>query len=149
MTKLRELLGQGAVRTSLVRDACEVLDQEVADKGGISGMAIKAAYSVVKGIKPGFITEAVDALLDDFLDTLDPLRATAEAQGVPLGDFFKRDPDQVAERLLAITDARVTKADRPVIKKTYEKLRPGAKKHVESAVPRLATLVAKHLPTAG
>jgi hypothetical protein len=146
MTKLRDMLGAAATRPALVQDACEVLDQEVADKGGISGMAIKAAYSVVKGVKPGFIPEVVNGLLDDFLDTLDPLRAQAETQGVPVGDYFKRDPDQVAERLLAITDARVAKADRGVVSKTYEKLRPGAKKHVEAAVPRLAQLVAKHLP---
>jgi hypothetical protein len=100
---------------------------------------------VVKGIKAGFIPDVVNALLDDFLDTLDPLRVKAEEQGVPVGDYFRRDPDQVAERLLAITDSRVQKAERPVIKKTYEKLRPSAKKHVETAVPRIAELVAKHL----
>jgi hypothetical protein len=145
MTKLRELLGGSGTRPQLIKDACEVLDQEVADKGGISGMAIKAAYGVVKGIKAGFIPDVIDALMDDFLDALDPLREKAEQQGVPLGDYFRRDPDQVAERLLAITDARVVKAERAVIKKTYEKLRPSAKKHVESAIPRLAELVAKHL----
>jgi hypothetical protein len=146
MTKLRELLGGSAIRPQLVKDACEVLDQEVADKGGLSGMAIKGAYSVVKGIKSGFIPDVVDALLDDFLDALDPLREKAEQQGVPLGDYFRRDPDQVAERLLAITDARAEKAERAVVKKTYEKLRPTAKKNVEASVPRLAGLVMKHLP---
>jgi hypothetical protein len=145
MTKLRELLGGSSIRPQLIKDAWEVLDQEVADKSGLSGMAIKTAYSVVKGIKAGFIPDVVNALLDDFLDTLDPLRAKAEEQGVPVGDYFRRDPDQVAERLLAITDARVEKAERPVIKKTYEKLRPSAKKHVETAVPRIAELVSKYL----
>lgn len=145
MTKLRELLGGPTTRPQLITDACDVLDQEVSDKGGISGMAIKAAYSVVKGVKSGFVRDVIDALLDDFLDALDPLRDKAEQQGVPVGDYFRRDPDQVAERLLDITDKRVLRAERQVIKKTYEKLRPSAKKHVEAAVPRLAELVTKHL----
>ena len=31
-----------------------------------------------------------------------------------------------------------------MLKSTYEKLRPSAKKHVEAAVPRLARVVEKH-----
>src|SRR5690606_29981511 len=107
---------------------------------------VKAAYSVVKGIKAGFIREVIDALLDDFLDALDPLRTQAQERGVPLGDHFKRDPDQVAENLLSVTDARVEHAERKLIKKTYGKLRPGAKKHVVASVPRLAQMLERHLP---
>ena len=51
MTSLRERLGEGEGRKRLINDACQVLDQEVADKGGLSGLAIKGAYTVVKGIK--------------------------------------------------------------------------------------------------
>jgi hypothetical protein len=65
-----------------------------------------------------------------------------------VGDYFRRDPDQVAEKLLGITDARAQNVQRPVIKKTYEKLRPTAKKHVASSVPRLAQLLDKHLTKA-
>ncbi len=146
MTTLRELLGAAQTRPAVIDDACNVLDQEVADKGGLSGVAVKTAYKVVKGIKAGFIREVVDALLDDFLDALDPLREKAEAEGVPLGDYFRRDPDQVAEKLLAVTDQRAERAQRAVVKKTYEKLRPSAKKHVTASVPRLAEMVGRHLP---
>ncbi len=146
MTTLRELLGAAQTRPAVIDDACNVLDQEVADKGGLSGAAVKTAYKVVKGIKAGFIREVVDALLDDFLDALDPLREKAEAEGVPLGDYFRRDPDQVAEKLLAVTDQRAERAQRAVVKKTYEKLRPSAKKHVTASVPRLAEMVGRHLP---
>ncbi len=146
MTQLKQLLGGAEKRPALIDDACGVLDHEVADKSGLSGAAVKAAYSVVKGIKAGFIREVIDALLDDFLDALDPLRAEAEQQGVALSDYLRRDPDQVAEKLLGVTDARVEHAERKVIKKTYSKLRPGAKKHVEASVPRLAQMLERHLP---
>ena len=68
MQPLREQLGTGDKRRKVVEDACLVLDQEVADKSGLTGIAIKTAYKVVKGIRPGFIPEVVDSLLDEFLD---------------------------------------------------------------------------------
>lgn len=148
MTTLRELLGGEPTRTAVVDDACQVLDQEVADKSGLSGAAVKAAYGVVKGIKAGFIREVVDALLDDFLDALEPLRAQADQQNTPFGDYLRRDPDLVAEKLLAVTDRRAEQAQRAVVKKTYQRLRPSAKKHVTAAVPRLAQMVSRHLPSA-
>ncbi|HOU93028.1 MAG TPA: hypothetical protein PLU22_18365, partial [Polyangiaceae bacterium] len=70
MPTLRERLSTGNKRTAVIDDALRVLDAEVADKSGISGMAIKAAFGMVKSVKPGFIREVVDHLLDDFVDAL-------------------------------------------------------------------------------
>jgi hypothetical protein len=145
VTTLRERLGQGDARKALIVDACSVLDQEVADKGGLGGVAIRGAYAIVKGIKPGFIGEAVDTLLDEFLDALEPTYAEALAQGVPPGKHLSGNADRVAETLLAITDERVQGSSRNVIKKTYEKLRPTAKKHVVAAAPRLGQMLDRHV----
>jgi hypothetical protein len=144
VTNLKERLGQGETRKNVVRDACDVLDQEVADKGGLSGIAIKGAYSIVKGIKPGFIAEAVDALLDDFLDALEPVVQEAEQKGQSPGKYLAANGERVAEKLLAITDQRVQGSNRAVIRKTYEKLRPTAIKHVAAAAPRVGQLLDKH-----
>ena len=46
--------------------------------------------------------------------------------------------------MLAVTDAQAGRAQRAVIKSTYEKLRPSAKKQVEAAVPRLGALLDRH-----
>ncbi|MEN9579005.1 MAG: hypothetical protein RJA70_2014 [Pseudomonadota bacterium] len=145
MTTLREALGSGDIRKAVIKDACQVLDQEVSDKSGLTGMAVKAAFAVVKGVKAGFIPEVVDALLNDFLDALEPLHAAAISAGMPPGRFLKDDPGRAAEALLAVTDRRAMRAERGVVAKTYEKLRPAAKKHVESAMPRLAEMLARHL----
>lgn len=141
MPALKETLGAPPARERIVADACQVLDQEVADKGGLSGAAIKAAYAVVKGIKPGFIRDAVDNLLDDFLDALDPIVQQATSSGTPPGQHLVQQSGPAADALLAITDARVARADRAVIQKTYERLRPTAKKHVESAMPRVGAML--------
>ena len=144
MPTLTDILGSGPKRQQVVDDACRVLDDEVADKGGISGLAIKAAFGVVKGVKPGFVREVVDALLDDFLKCLDPLYQEAVSRGVKPGAHLQANAGRVADALLAVTDGKAARAQRPMIKSTYEKLRPTAKKHVEAAAPRLAGLLDRH-----
>ena len=147
MSSLKERLGQPPQRKSVVVNACEVLDQEVADKSGLSGIAIKGAYGIVKGIKPGFVPEIVDGLLDDFLDALDPIYQEAVQRNVPPGKHLAANGDRAADALLAITDARAARSTRAVIQKTYEKLRPTAKKHVSAAAPRLGDMLDRQLTT--
>lgn len=144
MPTLNDILGTGEKRSAVVDDACRVLDEEVKDKGGISGIAIKAAYGVVKGISPGFVREVVDGLLDDFLKCLDPLYQEAVAKGVRPGTHLQANSSRVADALLAVTDTRAQRAQRAVIKSAYDKLRPTAKKQVETAVPRLGGLLDRH-----
>src|SRR5690242_9550291 len=55
MATLAEVLTSDAKKAAVVDDCCTLIDQEVSDKGGLSGIAIKAGYSAVKGIKPGFV----------------------------------------------------------------------------------------------
>jgi hypothetical protein len=138
------MLGNDPKRQQVIDDACRVLDEEVADKSGLSGLAIKGAFNLVKGVKPGFIREVVDTLLNDFLKALDPLYQEAVSKGVRPGDHLKANAGRVADALLAITDARAARAERAVIKSTYEKLRPSAKKQVEAAAPRLGALLDRH-----
>jgi len=148
MPTLREILEAGNKRPAVVDDACKVLDLEVADKGGIAGLAIKAAYKVVQGISPGFVRQVVDHLLNEFLDALDPVYQEALAKGEAPGKYLRTNSGRVADALLAVTDKRAENAQRAVIKKTYEKLRPSAKRHVEDAAPRLAEMLERHAPAA-
>lgn len=145
MATLKELLATPSKRQAVVQDACRVLEAEVEDKSGLSGLAIKAAFGVIKNVKPGFIPEVVDGLLDPFLDAFEPYYQRAQAAGVTPGTELKRNAGQAADSLLAITDGRAVRAQRPVIQKTYEKLRPTAKKHVEAAMPRVAELLDRQL----
>ena len=149
MPSLREQMGTGDKRSAVIADACQVLDAEVADKGGLSGIAIKGAYRIVQGVRPGFVKEAVNNLLDDFLDAVDPIYQEAAQNKQPAGAYLQKNSARVAQGLLAVTDARAARIDSQAVKKTYEKLRPMAQKQVEGAAPRLATLLEKHaVPTA-
>jgi hypothetical protein len=142
--KLEEVLTNEAQKTRVIDDCCDLIDAEVKDKNGLSGLAIKAAYGTVKGVKPGIIREAVTSLLPEFARALDSTYQDAKAQNKPIADYFVANQTRVADALLAITDARAEKSKSGVVKGTYEKLRGAAKKNVESAVPRLGRMIEKY-----
>lgn len=144
MPTLAEQITQAPKRKTVVADLARVVEEEVNDKSGISGFAIKGAYGLVKAVKPGFIQEVIDGMLDDWSTRLEPLYAECVAAGGSVAAQFKKRSSQVADALLSITDDRAKKTTHQTAKKAYEKLRPTAKRNVEEAVPRLSTLLEKH-----
>jgi len=144
MASLRELLGTEPKRAEVIDDALLVLDAEVGDKRGLGGVAVKGAYKMVKGVRPGFTRNAVNHLLDDFLDALDPFYQQALEQGVTPSAYVAQRDSEVAESLLAVTDGRARTSQNRMVKKTYEKLRGAALNHVRAATPRLAEMLARH-----
>lgn len=144
MNDLPSILTEPAVRPNVVADCVRVIDEEVQSKGGLTGIAIKGAYAVVKAVKPGFIAEAMNDLLPDFAARLDRFYQEARQGSQPVGALMKAQAGAVADALLGITDDRATRAKNVTVKKAYEKLRPTGKKHVEAAVPRVSGLIEKY-----
>jgi hypothetical protein len=144
MSTLCDLLAAPSVRPQVLTDCEKLLDEEVASKGGLTGLAVKGAFAVVKKVKPGFIHEVIDNLLGDFCTKLDPQYQAAKQKDEPVSSYFNAHSGEVAEALLAITDDRARRAKHQLLKGTYDKLRPSAKTHVEAAVPRIGRLVAKY-----
>jgi len=141
---LADVLLDASRRPLVIKDCAVFLDEEVAAKGGISGLAIKGGYKVIKKLKPGIIAEAFDSLLDDFAARLEPFFAESQAAGKRFSEFAPGRASDIAEALLGITDARAARAENRVMLKTYEKLRPFGKKNVEQAVPGIGRLIDKH-----
>lgn len=148
MSSLTDILLVPGTRPRVVDDCVRLVDDEVASKGGLSGLAIKGAYAVVKAVKPGFISEAIDHMLDDFVRRLDPFYMEAQQKNEPIGPFLNSRAPGVADALLAISDERAAGARNPTVKKAYDKLRPSAKKQVEAAIPRVGRLIEKHAASA-
>jgi hypothetical protein len=133
-------------RKTVVDDCARLVDAEVADKSGLGGMAIKGAYATVKAVKPGFIPDVIDAMLDEWLAKLEPhYQAWKERGSGAFGDFIGQRSDDVAEDLLAVTDGRARVTRHKTVQKLYDKLRPSAKRHVSSAVPRMGAVLARHI----
>jgi len=148
MSTLNDILLAPGNRPKVIVDCVRLIDEEVDSKGGLTGLAVKGAYALVKAVKPGFVSEAVDSMLDDFVKRLEPFYAAAQAKNEPIGPAFNARAGEVAEALLAISDERSQRSKNGTLKKAYEKLRPTGKKHVEAAVPRVGRLVAKYAAAA-
>lgn len=146
MPSLAETLTSDSKKNAVVDDCAALIDAEVADRGGLSGLAIKAGYKAVQGVKPGFVRQVVTDLLPEFARALDPLYQEAHGAGKGVQDYFNANPTRVADALLSITDEKAKRAKSATVKVAYEKLRGSAKKNVESAVPRLAAMIEKHAP---
>ena len=146
MPNLQEILNADGKKSVVVDDCVTLIDEEVKDKGGISGLALKAGYGAVKGIKPGFVRNVVNDLLPEFASALDPFYQEAVEKKKKPSEHFVANSSRVADALLAITDAKAARAKSAVVKGTYEKLRGSAKKNVEAAVPRLGEMVQKYAP---
>jgi hypothetical protein len=140
---LTDAIQDSAKKGVIVKDCCALVDEEVSAKGGLSGLAVKAGYKAVKGIKPGFIAEVVDKLLPEFAAAMDPIWEEAKTKGDAVG-HFTASKSRVAEALLAVTDGKAKNAKSAVVRSTYDTLRGSAKKNVEEAVPRLGKLLDKH-----
>jgi len=129
-------------RRSVIDDSNDILEAEVRSKG----FMVKTAFKVVKGIKPGFVPMAIDNLLDDFSQQLDPHFNEWDQGGRSgsLENHFTQNGTRIANDLLSVTDERARTAKSNTVKKAYNKLRPAATNHITAAMPRIAGLVLKH-----
>ncbi|MET8876664.1 hypothetical protein [Nocardia sp. NPDC004604] len=142
---LSESLLDDAKRSAFLADAKEVLDAEVSDKGGASGLAVKGGYAAVKKLSPSIVPDALESLAPKLVSQLEPFwqEYTAAGSG-SFADLLVAKSDEVAEALLAVTDARAEASTRPALKKVYSSMRSSAKKNVIEALPRLGDLVQRH-----
>jgi hypothetical protein len=138
---LNDVLNDETKRASIVGDVCRLVDDEVAKQRGISGVAVKAGYKLVQGVKPGFVRRVVEALLPEFAQALEPIRQQAVAEGESVDSYFAAHAPEVAEALLAVTDGRAEGSEHTSVKGAYGKLRGSARKNVERAVPGLGRII--------
>jgi hypothetical protein len=142
---LQQILLTPDVKPHVVEDCLQLIDQEVSDKSGVSGTAVKLAYKTVNAFASGYLWGIVDSLLPDMAVKLEPYWADFQAAGGgEFGDYLAKRGDEVAEALLSITDARAAASDRPTIIKAYKAVRGGASKHVTAALPAVGALVQKY-----
>lgn len=143
---LQDLLLTPDTRPQVVVDCQELLDAQVDSKKGVSSIAVKGAYGMVKAVRPGIIRDAVDDLLDQMVVRLQPFYGDYCSAGAvgSLPDYLAGRGDEVADALLGITDARAERSSRATIKKAYGKLRPQGKKHVQEALPAVGQLIEKY-----
>jgi hypothetical protein len=142
---LQEILLAPGTRPHVVDDCCTLIQQEVSDKSGISGTAVKIAYKTVNTFMPGHIRHMVASMLPEIADKLEPFWADfGTSGGSGFGDYLAKRGGEVSEALISVTDARAAASGRPTIVKAYGSVRGSAAKHVEAALPHVGDLVLKY-----
>jgi len=150
MATLVEKITAPDVQPKVIEDCLQLIESEVAGKRGLSGVAVKTGYKVIKAIKPGMIRDAVTGLLPEFATALEPMYVASGAAdgGDGSGDKFARhlnaDANGAADLMLGVTDAKAARAKNKTLQKTYSRLRGSAQKHVSDAVPGLAKTLCKY-----
>ena len=144
---LQEILLAPDTQPKVIADCHTLIEQEISDKSGISGTAVKLAYKTVNTFAPGHVHHMLEDLLP---------RHGGQARAV-LGGLqrlrqlrVRRLPGQARRRggeaLLSVTDARAAASERPTIIKAYRTVRGSAAKHVQAALPHVGDLVLKYAP---
>jgi len=142
MTSLVEKLARDPVRPTMINECVELIDAQVKQKGFV----IKSAYATIKAIKKKFVPEVVDSMLDEWLEKIQPHHDKWSATKTStFTDYLVARGDDVAEDLLAVTDARAEKTSHTTAKKMYGRMRDGAKKNVIEAIPALAQMIERQL----
>jgi hypothetical protein len=145
MATLQEILLTPDTQPKVNEDAYALIQQEISGKSGISGTTVKLAYKTVTTFAPNHVHYMVETLLPQMVEKLEPYwEDFSSSGGSEFGDYLSKRGGEVAESLLAVTDARAAASDRPTIIKAYKSVRGGAAKHVEAALPRVGDLVQKY-----
>jgi hypothetical protein len=142
---LQQILLTPDTQPKVINDCYALIEQEISDKSGISGAAVKLAYKTVTSFAPGYYHDVVQDLLPQIVDKLEPYWADFSTSGSSeFGDYLAKRGGDVSEALLSVTDDVATRSKRPVILKAYRSVRGNAAKNVEAALPRVGELVLKY-----
>ncbi|MCM1984134.1 DUF6918 family protein [Lyngbya confervoides] len=140
---LSEKFQDPQVQAQIAQDCAQLMDQQVARKTGLGGLAIKAAYTALKGIGPNYVPRAIHGLLPQALVAMDPMWQVGVQTGDPVA-HLSQNPAQTAEILLSVTDNKIKNAQNKIVIATYKKVRNSVKGDVEQAVPGLAQIIAQY-----
>lgn len=139
---LQEILLTPDVFPHVVDDCQQLIEHEVKAKSGVSGTTVKLAYKTANAFASGYLRSVVKGLLPEMVPQLEPYWADFTASGASeFGDYLVKRGDEVAQALLAVTDAKAKASSRATIVKAYGAVRGGAAKNITAALPAVGALV--------
>lgn len=147
MGTLRDQLLSAENFPRLIMDGKRLIDSTVEKKSGLSGLAIKGGYKMVKTFSPDVIEKTLEALMPSFVDKMEPFWARYVEGGKKgtMRQYCQQHAPAIATALLSITDERARKTQHQTLKSAYEKLRPFAQQNVEEALPDVGEVVSRYV----
>jgi hypothetical protein len=143
MMGLSEQLADEGITSKIAVDCAKLMDEQVSSKSGVSGLAIKATYRVVKGLSADYIPSAIQRLLPEAISALEPMWAEGVQSGDPV-KYLTQNSEKTADTILSVTDAKIERARNKLICTSYNKLRKSVKSDITAAVPGLAEILGRH-----
>jgi uncharacterized protein DUF6918 len=144
-SNLSDILRVDGALKAITADAQALVEQELANKSGVSAAAVKLAYKAVTSFAPGYYAQTVELMVPNMLNQLQPFWTDFQAAGGgTFGDYLVKRQDEVGPALLRVTDDMAKDSDKPVIVKAYKTVRGSAEKHIEAAIPAVGALVEKY-----
>jgi hypothetical protein len=142
---LQQILLTPDTQPKVIADCHTLIEQEIKDKSGISGTAVKLAYKTITSFAPGYYNGMVEELVPLIVEKLEPYWADFSTSGSSeFGDYLVKRGGEVSEALLEVTDDYASKSDKPVILRAYKTVRGSAGKNIEAALPRVGEMVLKY-----
>ena len=115
---LNEQFQDPQIQAKIADDCAQLIDEQVADKKGLGGLAIKTAYGVLKGIGPGYFPRVILNLLPKAMTAMDPIWQEGLQTGDPVS-HLSQNKTRTAEILLGVTDNKIANAKNKVVIATY------------------------------
>ncbi len=126
---------------SVVADCSQLVFDEVAHKN----IAIRSIFQLVRRAKPDLVERALKVLLPEFAVALDPVYTQFQAANeTSFVEYVGNNRQEIADRLLQVTDRRIEAAQSKPIRGGYSKLRGRADREVRQALPKVAAVVGKY-----
>jgi len=145
MKTLAESLLAPHRREAVVKDAVSLVETHVGSRGGLRGVSLKTGLAMLKTAKPGIVDRALQRLLPELVQALEPLYIEfRESRGRDFSTFLVQHSDRAAIALLAVSDAHAGKAS-AAIQSAYARLRSAAEAELAAAMPALSQLMRTHL----
>lgn len=141
---LVELLAQPTSKEKVVSDCVRVIEEEVAERPGFSGIALRTGYKAFQKMRPNITRSAVIRLMPEMAPVLDRHWIEASAAG-DRHAWFEAQRGRVADDLLEVTDRLAGRTHNSVLLRLYKSLRGSARDHVMAGVPRIEDLLELHL----
>ncbi|MEC9407106.1 MAG: hypothetical protein ABF271_13905 [Abyssibacter sp.] len=145
--QLADILLAEDYRDTVVAQITQVVEDQIAQRKGLSGAGIRTALKMAKANRPDILPVVINRLLPDFCNALEPYFQQFQASDeTDFQRFVTRQEDEIQEAMLSVTDARAEHSQNKTFKKMYRQLRGTAGQEVRAILPKLSALVQARLP---
>jgi hypothetical protein len=146
MNKLADSLLADGRRNAVIADCADLIDTHVKRLRGIKGIALRSAFTMLRGGEPNAVHNAVANLIPEFVHAFEPLyRDFRKGTTGGFGDYLRLQRPRAVEAMLSVTDARFARSQNAALKRVYPKVRGTVEKELDGILPELAGVLERHI----